>query len=146
MWTMGLRSAFASSIALKPHPIHQSSRTSSAQVVLQLLDRVNVFFFFGRRRLKKRSEKTEIARPKRKHRKRKREGASVREDSQPPPPGLETCSSSRRKSSHAWGTNNTRISRNFGGDSSRDIEGIPRKKSTLAATRAARFGNLRTSA
>ena len=72
-------------------------------------------FFSGRRRLKKRSEKTEIARPKRKHRKRKREGASVREDSQPPPPGLETCSSSRRKSSRVWGSNKTRISRNFGG-------------------------------
>ena len=56
-------------------------------------------FFFGRKRLKKCSEKTEIARPKRKHRRRKREGASVLEDSQPPPPGLETCSSSRRKSS-----------------------------------------------
>ena len=79
-------------------------------------------FFFGRRRLKKRSEKTEIARSKRKHRKRKREGASVREDSQPPPPGLETCSSSRRKSSRVWGTNKTRISRNFGG-----VRGISRE-------------------
>ena len=77
-----------------------------------------MFFFLFQHffwRLKKRSEKTEIARPKRKHRKRKREGESVRADSQPPPPGLETCSSSRRRKSRVWGTNKTRISRNFEG-------------------------------
>ena len=100
------------------------SRLQDKTELIFYFDKMLLDFFFGRRRLKKRSEKTEIARPKRKHRKRKREGASVREDSQPPPPGLETCSSSRRKSSRVWGTNKTRISRNRGGvqEISREIQ------------------------